>query len=167
MSGGAGTVRAPGATAPAPGAAERGSGVGPAIKEWPLVSSLDLAPLEGAPACGRGHTRNVLRDWGLAELADDAELLVSELLTNALKASVRTGEPILLRLLGDSGQLLIEVYDHSPMDPATRPVSGESESGRGFMVVQALANSWGFHRFHRRLKVVWAELLVSPDWHRR
>lgn len=167
MSGGAGTVRAPGATAPAPGAAERSSGVGPAIKEWPLVSSLELAPLKGAPACGRGHTRNVLRDWGLAELADDAELLVSELLTNAVKASVQAGEPILLRLFGDSGQLLIEVYDYSPRDPASRAVSDESESGRGFVVVQALAHSWGFYRFHHRLKVVWAELLVSPDRHRR
>jgi len=142
-------------------------GAGPDIKEWPLVSSLELASLKGAPACGRGHTRNVLRDWDLAQLSDDAELLVSELLTNAVTAAVQAGEPVLLRLLGDSGQLLIEVYDHSPRDPVSRPVSDESESGRGFMVVQALAHSCGFYRFHRQLKVVWADLLVSPDGHRR
>jgi anti-sigma regulatory factor (Ser/Thr protein kinase) len=53
---------------------------------WPQCSSLELAALPTVVPCGRLHTRQVLREWKLAHLADDAETLVSELLTNAVKA---------------------------------------------------------------------------------
>lgn len=152
-----GTVRN---TAPGSDAAGRGAGAGPVVGGWPLVSALELAPLEGAPACGRGHIRNVLADWGLGHLADDAELLVSELLTNALKVSAPAGEPIFLRLLADSAQLIIEVWDHNPAIPRPRHPSDEDESGRGFTVIQAIASRWGCQHASATLKVVWAEMLT-------
>jgi anti-sigma regulatory factor (Ser/Thr protein kinase) len=55
----------------------------------PLQSHLELAALPTAPACARGHVRSVAREWGLSALADDAELLTSELVTNAVQAGER------------------------------------------------------------------------------
>ena len=54
---------------------------------WPLRTGLDLGPLPGAVPCARAHVRQVLWEWGHAELGDDAGLVVSELVTNAVTAS--------------------------------------------------------------------------------
>ena len=52
---------------------------------WPLSTSLPLGALPGATPCARLHARAVLHDWGLDELAEAAELIVSELVTNAVR----------------------------------------------------------------------------------
>lgn len=94
MSGRAGTVRQPGFTE----SAEHGSGAGPAFQPreegpavtsgWPLQSYLELAALPSAVPCARLHTRQVLWEWGkLRAAAETVELLVSELVTNGLRAS--------------------------------------------------------------------------------
>jgi hypothetical protein len=54
----------------------------PCGRGWTRASLLELAALPTAVPCGRLHTRLVLGDWGLSHIADDAEILVSELLTN-------------------------------------------------------------------------------------
>src|ERR1700751_6216404 len=54
---------------------------------WPLSTSLPLGALPGATPCARLHARAVLTEWGLADLAEAAELIVSELVTNAVRAS--------------------------------------------------------------------------------
>ena len=59
----------------------------PDLAGWPLHAALPLGALPTAPGCCRAWTRQVLREWGLDRLADDTELLVSELTTNALQAS--------------------------------------------------------------------------------
>src|SRR5271155_246321 len=56
---------------------------------WPLQTCLLLAAIPTAPSCARGHVRAVAREWSLPELADTAELLASELVTNAVQASER------------------------------------------------------------------------------
>src|SRR5258708_12406695 len=56
---------------------------------WPLHTRLNLAALPSAPACARGHVRSVACEWGLPDLADTAELLASELITNAVLAPDR------------------------------------------------------------------------------
>src|ERR1700752_2723959 len=101
MSGNVGAVWAVGGGALPAGISELGSGAGPALNDWPLVSDLELGPLPTAAGCARDHTRNVLAEWGLSQLASDAATLVSELLTNALRASWRLEEPlpVALRLL--------------------------------------------------------------------
>jgi anti-sigma regulatory factor (Ser/Thr protein kinase) len=162
---GGGTIRAPSQVGQR-GAANRlgtGAGLVPAIPHWCQDSLLELTALPAAVSRGRRHVREVLWVWKLDVLADDSELLASELLTNAGKAVSPPQRPglLTLRLLADAERLLIEVYDHSPIDPAPRQVSDESESGRGFVLVEALAHAWGYHRFHPGLKVVWAELLTD------
>src|SRR5204863_9364394 len=54
---------------------------------WPLSTSLPLGALPGATPCARMHARAVLTEWGLDDLADAAELIVSELVANAVRGS--------------------------------------------------------------------------------
>jgi anti-sigma regulatory factor (Ser/Thr protein kinase) len=124
------------------------------------TSFLELAPLPGAIPCARLHTVHVLHEWGLRNLADDAALIVSELMTNAADASVVLPErpPVTLRLLADEKILAIEVWDQSPLDLDTREVDADAECGRGLLVVAALSDRWGCERTRYRRKVVWAEL---------
>lgn len=130
---------------------------------WPFSSQLEMAPLKTAVACGRLHVRNVTREWQLGHASGDAEMLTSELLTNGVKASSRQGTPVRLRLLADRGQLIIEAWDRNPDLPRLRQAASTDESGRGLMVVAAIASRWGVYR-STSWKVVWAELLISaPD----
>jgi anti-sigma regulatory factor (Ser/Thr protein kinase) len=105
---------------------------------------------------------NVLHEWGLAGLAEDAALLVSELMTNALDASAVLPErpPITLRLLATGTSLVIEAWDQSSLDLEPREADADDECGRGLTVVAALSARWGSERTGYRRKVVWAELAL-------
>src|SRR6516164_5299281 len=95
---------------------------------WPLSTSLPLGALPGATPCARLHARAVLAEWGLRELAEAAELIVSELVTNAVRASTTPdGHPrydgagmpvVVLRMASDRVNLLTEVGDVIPASPA-------------------------------------------------
>lgn len=86
--------------------------------QWPLRSYLELGALPTAVPCARLHARHLLWEWGLNGLAADTELLVSELVTNAVKATAeRQQAAILLRLSSDSARVLIEVRDADPQPP--------------------------------------------------
>ena len=61
-------------------------------RQWPLHSFLELGALPGAVPCARLHARHLLWEWGLAALTDSTELVVSELVTNAIRASRITGQ---------------------------------------------------------------------------
>lgn len=141
----------------------------PTATGWPMVSFLELAALPTAVPCGRLHAREILWEWRLHHLSVDAELLVSELLTNAVKASWSSAGAglIALRLLANREQLLIEVWDDSPADPQHRYGDSASESGRGLSVIEALSNRWGYRRVTACRKVVWCELLINEQTPRR
>ena len=115
MSGGTGTAtgRPPPEDRPGPGPGA-GAGAGAVFHR---TSSLELAPLPTAVSCARGHATNVLAEWGLAHLADDAALVLSELMTNALEASAVLPHrpPIALRLLASETSLVIEAWDQCAM----------------------------------------------------
>jgi anti-sigma regulatory factor (Ser/Thr protein kinase) len=130
---------------------------------WPLRSYLELGALTSAVPCARLHARQIVWEWGFRHLAEDAEILVSELLTNAVKASSSPDGAgvVVLRLLANRERLLIEVWDHNPDDPQPRQADAESESGRGFSVIEALSSRWGFRRLSYSVKVVWCELLIG------
>jgi len=65
--------------------------------------------------CARLHVRHLLREWGLNGLATDSELLTSELVTNAVKATAGQQQAaIRLRLSSDSARVLVEVWDANP-----------------------------------------------------
>jgi anti-sigma regulatory factor (Ser/Thr protein kinase) len=127
-----------------------------------LSTALEFAPLPTAVPCARLHTEHVLHEWGLRALAEDAALIVSELMTNALDASNILPErpPITLRLLAGEKSLLIEAWDHSPLDLEPGHADADAECGRGLTVVATLSDRWGWERTGRRHKVVWAELAL-------
>jgi anti-sigma regulatory factor (Ser/Thr protein kinase) len=79
--------------------------------------------------------------WNLASLIDDAQLLVSELVTNALRYG--GGREIEFRLVITFQWLLISVNDGSTNRPQLRIADADSESGRGLFLVAALADDWG------------------------
>jgi len=128
--------------------------------DWPLSSHLELGALPGAVACARLHARLVLWEWGLAAFSENAELLVSELMTNATKASWSTERilPVVLWLSSDRSRLLIEVHDTSRYPPApTGGVEETEESGRGLLIVDAISTKWGWDSQDESSgKTVWA-----------
>ncbi len=133
-----------------------------------LQSVLALGALPTATPCARLHARNVLCDWGLRDQADTVELVVSELVTNAVQATTSyDGRPLYsgdgglacvhLRLSTDLMQTLVEVWDENPMLPSPTQASAEDESGRGLMLVEALSQQWGWDISRQGSgKIVWA-----------
>lgn len=167
MSGGSSPVRGRPFESPVTkGMPELASGAATAHQQpWPLVSSLEFGALATAVPCARLHTHTVLYEWGIADLVGDAELIVSELATNALKASQSLQEirPFALCLRSDYTRLIIELWDHSPSDPRSALAGGGGEGGRGLLVVEALSARWGCQRTGYATKVVWAELIIEAS----
>ena len=163
----AGVVQGPQRAATGP---EPSSGVGPAFHldepEPPLRSYLELGALPTAVPCARLHARHVLREWGLNRLAPDSELLVSELVTNAVQATAgRDAAAVRLRLSGDSARVLIEVWDADPRAPAPKDLGEhgtpdpQEEGGRGLFLVAALSARWDWYPTREPAgKVVWCVL---------
>ena len=79
---------------------------------WPLRSYLELGALPTAVPCARLHARQLAWEWGLDGLAESTELLVSELVTNAVQAMEQQDDQpaVRLRLSSDNARLLIEVW---------------------------------------------------------
>jgi len=138
------------------------SDVGNATCQWPYSSQLEMAPLPTAVACGRLHARNVLHEWRLSRAAEDASILVSELLTNSVKASCHQGSSVRLRLMAAHSQVIVEAWDRNPRPPQLRQADYLDEGGRGLNVVAAIAVRWGYYR-SGNWKVVWAELACNAS----
>lgn len=120
---------------------------------------------------GRDFTRATIRDWGLAALADVAELVVSELVTNALQHGVpsagtlRSGHLVRLRLLAHAPFVMCMVTDPGSEIPVMREPDPAAESGRGLAVVEACCVRWGWHLLDDGGKVVWSLLrLLARPW---
>lgn len=122
---------------------------------WPFHSSLALGALPEAVPCARLHTCHIIREWGLNQFADDAELIVSELVTNGIEgtAAADLDTPVRFTLLGHPSNntsgpasVMIAVWDGSPVPPDPGSDSadqqGLEESGRGLRIVTALAARW-------------------------
>jgi anti-sigma regulatory factor (Ser/Thr protein kinase) len=132
---------------------------GPAT--WPLHAELELGAVPTAPGCGRAWTRQILWEWHLAALTDSAELIASELLTNAVLASSQLDRPVVwLTLLSDRTRLVILVRDFCPAAPVPRHAGEDDESGRGLMLVEAISDQSGWYRPPDGTpgKVAWAVL---------
>jgi len=148
----------------AEGAISAGSNAG-----WPLSAHLPLGALPTAVPCARGYTRAILDEWNLAVLADAAELIVSELVTNSVQATAdKDGRPrygeaglpvVYLRLASDRVRFRVDVWDSVPRVPAARQAGPDEEGGRGLALVEALSDRWAWTTVPDWPgKVVWAEL---------
>ncbi|MGC0329765.1 serine phosphatase RsbU (regulator of sigma subunit)/anti-sigma regulatory factor (Ser/Thr protein kinase) [Streptomyces sp. SAI-170] len=117
------------------------------------VAYWTLEPEDSAPSRARRLARGALARWELEELTDSVELLVSEVVTNAVRYASR---PVTLRLLR-TDVLRCEVGDDVPQLPRLRQARATDEGGRGLYLVNKLARRWGATRLSTG-KVVWFEL---------
>jgi anti-sigma regulatory factor (Ser/Thr protein kinase) len=137
---------------------------GPRLRSgWPFRDFLELGALPGAVPCARYHCRQVLWEWRLTRLADNVELLVSELVTNAITASRAMGDylPVRLWLLSDTARVVIMVWDANPHMPVQEHAAEEAESGRGLLLVETISDQWGMFPTPPCGKSVWA-LTAQP-----
>jgi len=149
---------------------------------WARRTHLELGALRGAVPCARLHTRHVLWEWGLSDLDESAELVVSELVTNAIQASAGLerevpgyeeevlGVPCIWLWLASNGrQLVVEVGDGSPRPPIPAETEHDVEGGRGLLLVETVSRRWGYYfpdeedDSQRKIirKVVWALIAKS------
>jgi len=121
-----------------------------------------------APGAARRFLQHTLRGWALDPLVDDATIIASELVTNALKYGAPTGPPFELSssmqlvLLGHPRRLTLVVTQSSVGEPSPVPSDGLvetlAESGHGLHIVTALSASWGWARLATGGTAVWATL---------
>jgi anti-sigma regulatory factor (Ser/Thr protein kinase) len=124
---------------------------------WPYQSHLELGAISSAVPSARLHARLVLMEWGLSgDMAQSAELVVSELVTNAIEHG-SAGIPATVRvwLSSDGGNVAINVWDASTVPPVAANTEADADSGRGLMIVAALSKEWGCSAAEPG-KVVWA-----------
>lgn len=118
------------------------------------------------PRCvglARWELRKALARWGLTRLEESAVLVLSELLTNAGRhARVSPGREIETRYVRSADSLRIEVHDSAVELPEKRESGWEESGGRGLVLVEALADSWGVKDRHGPGKAVWADLSLTP-----
>ncbi|MEW2622701.1 ATP-binding protein [Streptomyces sp. NPDC048106] len=145
---------------------------------------LDPAAVSSAASCAlparyeavreaRRFTRDTLDQWGVGDRFDDICLVVSELVTNALRHAL-PGEhagpdehtaPVRLHLMRWAERLVCAVRDPSHETPVPRDSDDfAAESGRGLFLVDSFADGWGWHPLAGPLegKLVWAMFRVNP-----
>jgi hypothetical protein len=146
--------------------------------ETPAVTSRPLSPVPEEARTARHFVRELLTCWDLGYLSDDAEVIIAELVVNAVRHGLRaapqavasraTGAPgvagasaLRLCLLRRVGEVMLAVTDPSNEAPTPRAPGWTGESGRGLQIVGALSYVWGWSPIEGRGKAVWAVLRCS------
>jgi len=120
-------------------------------------ASIGLAALPSAPFWARRQVKAIMSEWRMGpEAIDTAELLASELVTNAVRFTTESSGPlrpprpgsvahVSMTLRHIPGLLVIEVSDQNLNPPALKENDPGSEGGRGLMLVQALSKEWSYY----------------------
>jgi anti-sigma regulatory factor (Ser/Thr protein kinase) len=145
-------------------------------RTWPLQTFLKLGALPSAVPCARLHIRQILWEWNLEPLTYSTELIVSELVTNAIHAShsltasryngrwTPGRPPVRMWLQSNGEQVLIQIWDASDCTPKPRAEELEAENGRGLLLVTHLTTDWGTYVPERSSgKIVWAVVARMPQ----
>ncbi|MFI6662567.1 SpoIIE family protein phosphatase [Streptomyces sp. NPDC050523] len=119
------------------------------VAEWNVPSDTAVVPSV------RAECRTILSGWGLQETAFTTELILSELVTNAIRYGA---PPVKVRLL-HGRSLICEVSDGSSTSPRLRRAATTDEGGRGLFLVAQFAQRWGT-RYTSHGKVIWAEQIL-------
>lgn len=118
------------------------------------LAGLRLPPEASAPGRARSFVEAVCRRWSAPEFAVDGGLVVSELVTNAVR---HAGTAIVIRLVLGEGGLTVRVADQGPGVPHVVPPDERLVGGRGLAIVEELADAWGVDA-DRGGKAVWCFL---------
>lgn len=112
------------------------------------LASAAIAALPSGPSLARRFAAATLRTWQQhPELIETAVLLVSELVTNAVRAvGAAQAARVELALRRQCGRVIIEVFDNGSGLPVLASTEPDAESGRGLLLVQALSKEWGHQR---------------------
>ena len=136
--------------------------------ETPAVTTRALSARPEEARTARRFVRELLTCWGLEALADDAEMIVGELVVNAVLHGTRAGLPrtnpgagmsvLRLCMLRRAGEVMLAVVDPGNETPVPRQPDWCGESGRGLQIVGALSHVWGWSPIAGNGKAVWAVL---------
>ena len=136
--------------------------------ETPAVTSRPLSPVPEEARTARQFVRELLTCWDLGYLSDDAEMIIAELVGNAVRHGLRSGPQVVqfgkessvlrLCLLRRIGEVMLAVTDPSSEAPTPKTPSSDGESGRGLQIVGALSYVWGWSPIEGNGKAVWAVL---------
>lgn len=125
--------------------------------------STPIALVPTAPGHARRILNEALAEWGYGHIEDAADLIVSELVTNAV---LHGAEPAQLTIYtdpgADGGLLFLEVDDAGDHTPELRAASADDESGRGLVLVKALSTDWGVEEIEDG-KRVWASIALASE----
>jgi anti-sigma regulatory factor (Ser/Thr protein kinase) len=137
--------------------------------ETPAVTTRALSARPEEARTARRFVRELLTCWGLEALSDDAEMIVDELVVNAVLHGTRSGiahtsSMTVLRLcmLRRAGEIMVAVVDPGNETPMPRKPDWAGESGRGLQIVAALSHVWGWSPIAGHGKAVWAVLRDPP-----
>ena len=145
----------------------------PAEQRWsgyPRVATRTPGAGAGSVGVARDFTAATMQRWGISERGDDIVIVVSELLTNALRytmpcpGAARPRWPVRLGLLQPGPWVLCAISDPSDEVPVPKDLSCFGESGRGLRVVDSLCDEWGCTPPGPRGKVVWAMFTTGQAW---
>ncbi|MGW5442169.1 ATP-binding protein [Streptomyces asiaticus] len=114
-------------------------------------------------ALARADLRKALAGWGLVAVEEAALLVLSELVTNAVRHARVPGRQIETRYLHQGDKVRIEVHDAADQLPKLRTPTPESVRGRGLVLVETLADQWGVTPRPAVGKAVWAVLALPVD----
>jgi anti-sigma regulatory factor (Ser/Thr protein kinase) len=140
-------------------------GLGRSSQEPPVPDrycQITLVPAPESASTARDFTIATLRGWHLEALIQDTVMVVSELVTNAIRHGTSCGGDsaddarVELSWLYEASRLICTVTDRSVKPPVMKPADLGAESGRGLQVVQALALAWGWAVLSTPGKAVWA-----------
>jgi len=143
---------------------------GSAWPAYPRVASRTPGAGAGSLCVARDFTAGTMRRWGIGERGDDVVVVVSELLTNALRYTLPSPVPcwprwpVRLGLLQRGPWVLCAVCDPSEELPVARDPGWYGESGRGLHVVASLCDAWGCTQPGPRGKVVWGMFETGQRW---
>ena len=139
------------------------------MQQWPLLCHVELRALPASARFARLHTKTILHRSRLGGLAETAELLVSEIVTNAVRAStpivhqqLETGQAPPAQLLrfwltSDQRSVLIQVWDSDHHRPVLKHPGPDAEAGRGLLLIDTLSTQWGWYAPDEQGgKIVWA-----------
>ncbi|MBI0296062.1 ATP-binding protein [Streptomyces sp. PRKS01-29] len=149
---------------------------------WQGLAAIDPSAVCGSASCAlparyeavkgaRQFTGSTLRQWNIPELLDEVALVVSELVTNALRhalpTTTATGEPerpVRLHLMRGPSRLVCAVRDPSEVGPVAGEAGCGEESGRGLHLVECFTDGWGWQPLAGtpRGKIVWAVFELPP-----
>jgi DNA-binding NarL/FixJ family response regulator len=122
-------------------------------------AEIHLAEDLTSAARARRFTATTMAQWEVADLVDDAKVVVSELAANAV---THARSQCRLKLLLKPSALRIEIVDDGTGTPEPQPLSDTEEHGRGLFLIGVLSTAWGMESLGSQGKLVWAELARRP-----